>query len=150
MTESLLPNQLAEAENSSRHDLLSRQAEFLHEKIFGRPISQDIRAAFISANMTLLKDAEELATINIGLILQRSMDVEAIEFALRRRDARNLLTKKILILCYLTESRGAYYGNFVNDQHRPIKAFISLSLETCRSLYKLLKGIWLIRMYDVV
>ena len=149
MTESLLSNQFDEAGDFSRHDL-SRQADFLHEKIFGRPILEDIRAEFVSANIKLLKDAPGLASVNIDLILQRSMDVEAIEFALRRRNPQNLLTKKLLILCYLAESRSAYYTDFVNEQPRPIGAFISLSLQTCRSMYKLLKGLWLIRMYDVV
>jgi hypothetical protein len=149
MPDSLLSNQFDETVDVSRHGL-RRQADFIHEKIFRRPISEDIRAAFVSANEKLLKDARGLAAVNIDLILQRSMDVEAIEFALRRRNPQNILTKKVLILCYLTESRSAYYADFVNEQHRPIGAFISLSLETCRSVYKLLKGLWLIRMYDVV
>lgn len=149
MTESLPSNQFDEPEDFSRHGL-GREADFLHEKIFGRPISEDLRAAFVSANEQLLKDAQEFAAVNIDLILQRSMDVEAIEFALRRTNPRNILTKKVLILCYLTEVRRAYYDDFVNEQYRPVGAFISLSLETCRSVYKLVKGLWLIRMYDVV
>ena len=129
---------------------LFKEAEVFHQAIFGRPISQDIRAAFVSANQILLNDALNVTPVRIDLILRRSLDVEAIELALRRRNPQNLLTRKFLILCYLTEARSVYFGDFVNEQYRPVRAFISLSFATCRSLYKLLKGHCLIRIYGVV
>jgi hypothetical protein len=129
---------------------LSREAEFFHKRIFGRPLPDEIRADYISANGMLLKDLTNLSHVRIALILQRSMDVEAIEFALRRRIPQNILTKKLLILCYLAESRNDYFATFVNERHQPFRAFFALSLYTFRSLYKLLKGRCLIWMYDVV
>ena len=129
---------------------LSREAEFFHGKIFGRPMPAEIGAAYVSANRMLLQDATNVAPVRMELILERAMDVEAIEFALRRRIPQNVLTKKLLILCYLAESRNDYFATFVNEQDRPLRAFLALSLNTFRSLYKLLKGHCLIRMYDVV
>lgn len=129
---------------------LSREAGFFHEKIFGWPIQDEIRAAYVSANRLLLPDSRNLSNVRIELIVQRSMDVEAIEFALRRRTPQNLLTKKLLILCYLAESRSDYFATFVNEQHRPVRAILTLSLYTLRSLYKLLKGRCLISIYHVV
>jgi len=129
---------------------LSREAEFFHEKIFGRAMPAEIGAAYVSANRMLLKDAPNLAPVRMELILERAMDVEAIEFALRRRVPQNVLTKKLLILCYLAESRNDYFATFVNEQHQPFRAFFKLSLYTFRSLYKLLKGRCLVWMYDVI
>ena len=129
---------------------LSREAEFFHKRIFDRPVPDRIRADYISANETLLKDTSNLSRVRIELILERSMDVEAIEFALRRSIPQNILTKKLLILCYLAESRKDYFATFVNEQHQPFRAFFELSLHTFRSLYKLLKGRCLIWIYDVV
>ena len=129
---------------------LSREAEVFHQAIFGRPVPQDIREAFVSANQLLLKDSSKVTPVKIDLILERSLDVEAIEFALRRRDPQNLLTKKLLILCYLAEARSAYFSTFVNEERQPVRAFLKLSLATFRSVYKLLKGHLLIRIYDVV
>ena len=129
---------------------LSREAEFFHQAIFGRPVPQDIREAFVSANQLLLKDTSKVTPVKIDSILERSLDVEAIEFALRLKDPQNLLTKKLLILCYLAESRSAYFSTFVNEEHQPARAFIKLSLTTFRSVYKLLKGHLLIRIYDIV
>lgn len=131
-------------------DELFKEAEVFHQAIFGRPAPNDIREAFVSANNILLKDASEVPAVRIDLILQWSLDVEAIEFALRRRHPQNLLTKKLLILCYLTESRGAYFTTFINEQYRPVRSFIKLSFATFRSVYKLVKGQCLIRMYGIV
>lgn len=157
----LLPAEHPKITNDSlgdRHDLqetaftqqLCREAEFFHEKIFDRPIPEEIRAAYVSANNMLLKDTRNVLSVKIDLILKRSMDVEAIEFALRRRTPQNLLTKKLLILCYLAESRSDYFATFVSEQHQPFRAFFKLSLHSLRSVYKLLKGSCLIWMYDVI
>lgn len=129
---------------------LLNEAEFFHQAIFGCSVPTDIREAFVLANQMLLKDVGNATQVNIDLILERSLDVEAIEFALRRRNPQNLLTKKLLILCYLTESRGAYFTTFVNEQYRPARAFIKLSFATFRSVYKLVKGQCLIRIYGIV
>ena len=129
---------------------LSREAELFHKRIFGRPLPDEIRTDYISATRMLLKDTSHLFKVRIELILERSMDVEAIEFALRRRTPNNILTKKFQILCYLAESRSRYFNKFVNEQRQPIRAFFKLSFHTLRSVYKLLKGRCLIRMYDVV
>ena len=129
---------------------LSREAEVFHQAIFGRPIPADILKAFVSANQILLQDPSNVIPVKIDTIIERSLDVEAIEFALRRRNPQNLLTKKLLILCYLAESRSAYFTTFVNQEHQPVKGFIKLSIATLRSVYKLLKGHFLIRIYDVV
>ena len=129
---------------------LSREAELFHKRLFDRPIPDEVRKAYISANGLLLKGTTHLLQVKIELILELSMDVEAVEFALRRSSPQNILTKKLLILCYLAESRKDYFATFVNEKNLPFRAFVELSLYTLRSLYKLLKGRCLIWIYDVV
>ena len=129
---------------------LSREAEFFHKRLFDRPIPDDVRKGYISANGILLKGTTHLSQVKIELIVELSMDVEAVEFALRRSSPQNLLTKKLLILCYLAEPRKDYFTTFVNEKNQPVRAFFELSLYTLRSLYKLLKGRCLIWIYDVV
>jgi len=129
-------------------EALFREAEVFHQSIFGRPVPPDIREVFVTANNILLKNAAKVTPVRIDLIIDRSLDVEAIEFALRRRDPQNLLTKKLLILCYLAESRNAYFTAFVNEEPKPVRGFIQVLLATFRSAYKLLKGHFLIRIYD--
>jgi len=137
------------ADSFNREELF-KEVEVFHRAIFGRPAPKDIRDAFVAANNILLKEDGKVPSVRIDLILKRSLDVEAIEFALRRTNPQNLLTKKLLILCYLTESRSAYFAAFVNEQYRPLRSFIKLCLATFRSVYKLVKGQCLIRMYGIV
>ncbi len=137
-------------QSHSDSEQLSREAEFLHQKIFGWSISETTQAAYVSANETLLPNATNASMVSMQLIVRQSMDVEAIEFALRRRMPENILTKKLLILLYLTESRSDYFSVFVNEQNHSLRAFAELFFHTFRSFYKLLKGRWLIWMYDVV
>ena len=129
---------------------LSREAAFLHRKLFGWSISEEIQAAYVLANKTLLPNLTNASAVKMELILRRSMDVEAIEFALRRQVRENTLTKKFLILLYLTESRSDYFTIFVNERNQSLRAFVELSYYSVRSLYKLLKGRCLIWIYDVV
>lgn len=140
---------MTDAARFNREELF-REAEVFHQAVFGRPVPGDIREEFVSANKILLKDAIRVTPVRINLILERSLDVEAIEFALRRKDPQNLLTRKLLILCYLTESRSAYFRTFVNDRYRPVTGFIKLSFAVVRSVYKLVKGHCLIRLYGIV
>ena len=131
-------------------DKLSREADFFHEKLFGSPMPEELRTQYVLANRVLLEGAANLRNVKTELIVERTMDVEAIEFALRRRVPQNSLTTKLLIICYLAESRSSYFDIFVNETHRPLRALVEMSLYTLRSFYKLLKGNCLIRMYDVV
>jgi hypothetical protein len=131
-------------------DKLSREADFFHEKLFGAPIPEELRQQYVLANRVLLEGTENVRMVRTELIVERTMDVEAIEFALRRRVPRNSLTTKLMIICYLAESRSDYFDIFVNETHRPLRAILEMSLYTLRSCYKLLKGNCLIRMYDVV
>jgi hypothetical protein len=131
-------------------DQLCREADFFHERLFGAPIPEDLRTQYVLANRVLLEGGAVLRNVRTELIVERTMDVEAIEFALRRRIPKNSLTTKLLIICYLAETRSDYFNVFVNETHRPLRALLEMSLYTLRSFYKLLKGNCLIRMYDVV
>jgi hypothetical protein len=86
----------------------------------------------------------------MALIVERALDVEALELALRRREPRNSLTAKLLILLYLAEARGSHFHFFVNEERARPRAFCLLALHTLRSLYKLLKGAYLIRKHGIV
>lgn len=137
-------------ESDSDYRKLSLEAAFFHRKIFGWSGSEEILRAYVAANEVLLKNDDCSTLVNIDFIVKREIDIEAIEIALRRKYPQNLLTRKLLILCYLAESRSEYFTTFVNEQHQPLRAFLKLSFVSVRSVYKLLKGRWLLWKYDVV
>ena len=129
---------------------LQKEAEFLHFAIFGRSAPEALRSAYVSANHFLFREPNKYLDVKVEAIVTRSIDIEAVEFALRRRTPDNVLSKKFLILCYLAEARSDHFEDFVNDRNRPLIAILQLSLHTLRSVYKLIKGNFLIWKYDVV
>jgi hypothetical protein len=77
------------------------------------------------------------------------LDAEAVEFALRRRGTGRELTVKLQILCYLVEVRSAYLSEFVNTESCRPRAMVDLLGATVRSVWKLLKGEYLIRRHGL-
>jgi hypothetical protein len=134
----------------SDREVLLREAATLHQTIFGRPITKDLQDAFVLANQTLMPTAHVDFEVDVDLLIRKSLDLEAIEFALRRKSPHNSLSKKMQILCYLAECRGAYFSDFVNEEKQPVRAFMLMAFHTFRSVYKLAKGSCLIRLYHVI
>ena len=81
-------------------------------------------------------------------LLQKNIDLEAVEYALRKSD-KPYLTWKIHMLLFFAETTKGYYDNFYNQKNDTIKAFISLSFYFFRSIVKLIKGKFLIKVYKI-
>jgi hypothetical protein len=131
-------------------EALAREAEYLHRKIFDGPIPEALRASYVAANRAVASGGPGPAVAKMALIVERALDVEALELALRRRERRNSLTAKLLILLYLAEARGSHFHFFVNEERARARSFCLLALHALRSLYKLLKGAYLIRKHGIV
>ena len=84
---------------------LAEEARYLHDSLFSRPLDEKVVERYVAANRKLFPDA------TIGRIVEQRLDVEAVEFALRRKashaDSQNQ------ILCYLVEVRADYQADFV-------------------------------------
>ena len=83
-------------------------------------------------------------------IVSRNLDVEAVEFALRRRRAGAELTRKMQILCYLVEVRAPYQHHFVSAQPARAKAAIELTAAAVRTAWKLAKGEYLVHRHGLL
>ena len=81
--------------------------------------------------------------------MERDVDLEAMELALRRRNPGNSLTQRFRVLCYLTEVRPEYFDRFVNETPGFVAGALTLGLLALRSLYKLAKGDILLWIHDV-
>ena len=72
-------------------------------------------------------------------------DVEALEYALRRYDRYNALTKKVHLLAYLLEATPSYYEVFHSRRTARFCGYFLLIFYAFRSIYKMLKGKFLLR-----
>ena len=127
---------------------LAAEARYLHAALFSRPADPAIIERYVDAHLLLF--AHEPSSRVVAAIVERRLDAEAIEFALRRRRAGRELTRKLQILCYLAEVRAAYEHEFVNRHTRPARAILALAAAAIRSAWKLLKGEVLVRRHGLL
>src|SRR5439155_26599851 len=126
---------------------LRAEANHLHRALFGGDAPEEVREQYASA-----LQAAPLAAVpgrDLTRLIDRGIDREALELALRRRTRANALTQRFQVLCYLAEARPEYYSRFVNESPRFLVGWLALALHTVRSVYKLIKGRCLIRIHDV-
>lgn len=128
---------------------LEKECQYFHRFLFRRDPSAEIKAQYQRANLQFMKEECENNPL-IEKIITHHLDLEAIEIALRRRNPNNILKKKLHILLFLVEVRASYFHHFYNIQDWHLRAFLTLSLSTLRSLYKILKGSYLIWRFQLV
>jgi phytoene dehydrogenase-like protein len=128
-------------------ETLDRECALLCRGIFGVEPPPGCAEAYRGAHAVVFAEApiEAQAAARIAEAVRRGWDLEALELALRLRDKDNALTKKLNILFYLMEARPEAFAAFVNLRPSPVRAWLRLSGETLRSVYKLFKGWILLR-----
>jgi len=126
--------------------LLRAEAEWLHRNLFGEAIDERIASRYVAAHEHLqLTDG-----VDVGRVVERRLDAEAIEFYARRRTPDNPLTQKLRTLLYLVEIDARYYDRFVRHQGSFWSSLPWLICSPLRSAWKLVKGRWQARRHDVV
>jgi hypothetical protein len=128
---------------------LEQEAAYIHERFFGAPAPGEVAARYAAAHRQYGIVADEGQRRRIEIILDRRLDIEAIELALRigRRD--RFLTAKIQVLFYLVEVRAAYYHRFVNTEARRACAWWAIAKAVPATAWKYAKGKWLVRRYGL-
>src|SRR5262245_31440698 len=127
---------------------LTAEARYLHAALFAQPADPSVVERYVDAHRLLF--AAEPPSRLVATILDRRLDAEAIEYALRRRRAGAELTRKLQILSYLAEVRGAYEREFLNRRARRPAAMLALAAAALRSAWKLVKGELLVRRHGLL
>ena len=129
------------------HLPLTDEARFLHESLFSGPLDQKIVERYQAAHCSLFPNE---SPVTVARIVALRLDVEAVEFALRRRHACPELTRKIQILSYLVEVRGDYQDAFIATRREPVRAILVLLWRIPGAAWKLVKGECLVRYYGLL
>jgi hypothetical protein len=124
-----------------------REANAIHRALLGCDAPVDLRHQYASALQ--MAGLGHRAGIDVGRLIDRDADLEAIEIALRRDDPRNPLTQRFHVVCYLAEVRPENYSRFVNERRRCIAGSLTLAGHLFRSAYKYVKGRCLLRSHDI-
>jgi hypothetical protein len=132
---------------SSSIPSLADEARYFHACLFSAPLDPVVVTRYEAAHRELFPSYSPSTVVS--RVVARRLDAEAVEFALRRRGTGRELTVKLQILCYLVEVRSAYLSEFVNTESCRPRAMVDLLGATVRSVWKLLKGEYLIRRHGL-
>lgn len=132
--------------------LLKKEVDYFIRFFFKKETDEMTIDRYIHANKEVFSNNKitEHQSILLESLIENNVDIEAIEFAWRLKDRENVLSKKIQIVFYLLEVKSEFFILMINERKSILKASIILSFSICHSIYKLLKGLILLRRYHVV
>lgn len=131
--------------------LLEREAIYFHYCFFRKEeLSEEVIARYVNANQMYLSSINYQKINSIEQIINRQLDVEAIEYVFRIINRKNILTTKIQILFYLIEVRSQYFEYFFNCRADRLRALASFTHSLLLAAFKFVKGKYLIWKYDLV
>lgn len=138
-------------ENTFLKNKLLLEASYIHRSIFKDDILAEIAEKYIESHKFLdLKTSPEQDN-SLNTIIQKKLDIEAIELVIRRKHNKHPLSKKIHTLCYLVENHYCYSSMFINETDCTLKAWFALIVEIAlHSIFKFIKGKYLLWRYDIV
>ncbi|NUM60009.1 MAG: hypothetical protein HUU56_15325 [Bdellovibrionaceae bacterium] len=137
------PSELSKTEES-----LEAEAQFLHQLLFQTHAKKQITSNYIKVHQihaVSMAEASEnnlLTQKKLSSLLKMNVDLIALEAFLRLKNSKNILTKKIHILFYLTEvdpDYSLFYSNHRNEKF----VLIKLVFQTFHSIFKITKGFWI-------
>ena len=128
-------------------DWLRADANYLHRALFGRDAPEEVQRQY--ARVLEAQPLADWPRLDLQRLVAHGVDLEALELALRQRRRPDALTQRFQVLCYLAEVRSENFGRFVTERRRLAAGWLSLTLHLLRSLYKLAKGRWLMRVHDI-
>jgi hypothetical protein len=124
---------------------LRREASALHRAAFGRDVSGEVAERYAEAHRGAVLRVDIIESKWMQRVLEEGADLEALEVVLRRRQPDHILCQKFKLLIYTAEAFPEYYIDFVNEERRRFEGFYSLALHGLGTVYKYLKGRWLLR-----
>jgi hypothetical protein len=129
-------------------NLLAGEARHLHLCLFDRPADEMTVHRYEAAHQRWFADEKPSALMRT--VVERRLDAEAVEFALRMRGRGGELRRKLQIISYLVEPRAEYLSEFVNLEASRAQAWAALAGAALRSLWKLGKGEFTVRLHGLL
>ena len=121
------------------------EADRIYRAIFRKPIPSKVRDRYCRAVERVLSDFSPEENRAFAEVLRRVSDLEALELAARKRNQMPLLTARFRLMVHLAESLPANQRVFINSSNRRMSGYVSLAFGMVRTLYKNLKGRYLLR-----
>lgn len=133
-------------------DDLRAEAVFLARRAFGVTLRPEDAGRYAAAHDALAITSDPDADRDHALLrraMARNADIEGLEFALRLRRRRNVLTRKLHVLAFLIEADQANAPRFVSETPRPWQGRLALAGHGLRAAWKYVIGRWWLRRLAV-
>ena len=124
---------------------IAREADLIHRILFGADASDGLKQRYADA----LESAPDGAPALDASLFKANSDLEAIEFALRRKNPLNALTQRFRIVCYLAEAEPEYFARFVAERSQFSAGVGALLRAGARAVYLGIKGAYLARRHGL-
>ena len=121
------------------------EAQRIYQALFKTSIPSDIRERYNRGVRTLFSGLSQKEEQDLADSLGKVSDLEALEMAARRRNKGHPLVSRFRLMVHLAESIPANQDVFINFTDRRIRSYFSLLLGGVRTLYKWVKGFFLLR-----
>jgi len=137
--------QETERSGDASDEKLDAEAEVFHRILFGRAAPDEVRRQYAAA-LAAYPISDPLP---IEKLIADGVDLEALEYALRKKSPANPLTERFRVLCYLVEARPEYFDCFVAEKRRFVPGVLTLAYHTVRSILKAIQGRFLARRHGL-
>ena len=126
----------AQATSGAPAENLAREAEAIHRILFGCAASEELKRRYAAA----LASAPDGAPRHCEWRFDTEAELEAIEFALRRKNPFNPLTQRFRVVSYLAEVEPAFFDRFVTERRQFWAGVGALVRAVLRTIYLGVKG----------
>jgi hypothetical protein len=127
-------------------EAIAREAENIHRVLFDGAASENLKRRYVDALQSALEAAD---APKLGPLSTAGSDLEAIELALRRKDAQNPVTQRFRVVSYLAEVEPKNFDRFVAERPQFWRGIRALLRGGLRALYLALKGASLVRRHGL-
>lgn len=121
------------------------EAERIYRAIFRKSVPSQLKERYHRAIDAKFTDFSAREKRNFEMVLKKVRDLEALELAARHQNKMPLLISRFRLMVHLAENLPANQSLFINSSDRRITSYFSLLFGSARTLFKGLKGRFLLR-----
>lgn len=124
------------------------EAAKIYHAIFRERIPTSIEEHWSSIPESVFAWTSDANRKNHEKLVANAGDLEALEFASRVRGRNRLLTLRFQLMVYIAECHPECRRHLINDRdHFFLRSACMLSANALRGVYKLMKGLWLLKRH---
>jgi hypothetical protein len=125
--------------------LCETEARKIYAAVFGREIPPLVRDRFVTASKQLNLSVPQAEMDSYYRALLACADLEALELAARYTRRLPLLSRKFRLMAYLAETLPENQAFFINERSSFLSGMARSATGGFRTVFKMLKGLWLVR-----